>query len=268
MVLKSRLPRAFTLIELLVVVSIIALLAAILFPVFGRARENARRTSCASNLKQIGLGMAQYVSDNDERFPELCYYTGGASGVGCWQQFIFPYVKSTEVFRCPSNPRNATSIDYLLPAPQPDIKISYAANRSLVHYGGFDTSYFAPSLLRPTEKILVGEHTWAGLQSLADGPWGGAVGGPAGVGYDAWKICMAANGFKGHLRTGNFLFADGHVKALRPVATLLPLNRWGSFANQTEADGVGCSFYSNPNCDTPDPQALIGLSDLENNGWN
>ena len=61
--------KAFTLIELLVVVSIIALLAAILFPVFGRARKNARRTSCQSNLKQIALGIAQYVQDYDERFP-------------------------------------------------------------------------------------------------------------------------------------------------------------------------------------------------------
>jgi prepilin-type N-terminal cleavage/methylation domain-containing protein len=61
--------RAFTLIELLVVIAIIALLAAILFPVFARARENARRASCQSNMKQIGLGILQYAQDNDERLP-------------------------------------------------------------------------------------------------------------------------------------------------------------------------------------------------------
>ncbi|RYG63911.1 DUF1559 domain-containing protein, partial [bacterium] len=60
---------AFTLIELLVVIAIIAILAAILFPVFGRARENARRSSCLSNMKQIGLGMMQYTQDYDEKFP-------------------------------------------------------------------------------------------------------------------------------------------------------------------------------------------------------
>ena len=61
--------RGFTLIELLVVIAIIAILAAILFPVFARARENARRSSCLSNMKQIGLGMMQYSQDNDERYP-------------------------------------------------------------------------------------------------------------------------------------------------------------------------------------------------------
>lgn len=64
-----RLPRAFTLIELLVVIAIITLLAAILFPVFARARENARRSSCQSNLKQIGIGIAQYTQDYDEKMP-------------------------------------------------------------------------------------------------------------------------------------------------------------------------------------------------------
>ena len=90
----------FTLIELLVVIAIIALLAAILFPVFARARENARRASCQSNLKQIALGMAQYVQDYDERFPP---YLTDASGNGAvdvadgdqgWADLIQPYTKS------------------------------------------------------------------------------------------------------------------------------------------------------------------------------
>jgi prepilin-type N-terminal cleavage/methylation domain-containing protein len=66
---SSKSHSAFTLIELLVVIAIIAMLAAILFPVFGRARENARRSSCQSNLKQIGLGIMQYTQDYDERLP-------------------------------------------------------------------------------------------------------------------------------------------------------------------------------------------------------
>jgi prepilin-type N-terminal cleavage/methylation domain-containing protein/prepilin-type processing-associated H-X9-DG protein len=119
-------PRGFTLIELLIVIAIIALLAAILFPVFSRARENARRSSCASNLKQIGLGMMQYAQDYDEQLPEdrpaSIYFTfstgalsfsppsgcssASASPLTCaqwfWPDLIFPYVKSAEIFNDPT----------------------------------------------------------------------------------------------------------------------------------------------------------------------
>lgn len=87
----------FTLIELLVVVAIISLLAAILFPVFARARENARRASCLSNGKQIGLGLMMYTQDNDEKLP-LDYVVG----VGTWSAQLMPYIKSTQAFICPS----------------------------------------------------------------------------------------------------------------------------------------------------------------------
>src|SRR5690349_12144108 len=75
----KRSARGFTLIELLVVIAIIALLAAILFPVFARARENARRASCQSNLKQIGLGFHQYTQDYDDRLPLTMWHSGGSS---------------------------------------------------------------------------------------------------------------------------------------------------------------------------------------------
>jgi prepilin-type N-terminal cleavage/methylation domain-containing protein/prepilin-type processing-associated H-X9-DG protein len=94
--------QAFTLIELLVVIAIIGILAAILFPVFARARENARRSVCMSNLKQIGLGMMQYVQDYDETYPRT-YYTDGA-GTVFWWNILQPYIKSTQVFYCPSSP--------------------------------------------------------------------------------------------------------------------------------------------------------------------
>jgi prepilin-type N-terminal cleavage/methylation domain-containing protein/prepilin-type processing-associated H-X9-DG protein len=105
----------FTLIELLVVIAIIALLAAILFPVFARARENARRSSCQSNLKQLGIGFAQYIQDSDGRYPHaedsevtvtgsnsqtVVYPTSDPSYL--WPLKIEPYLKNRQVFLCPS----------------------------------------------------------------------------------------------------------------------------------------------------------------------
>ncbi len=89
--------KGFTLIELLVVIAIIAILAAILFPVFAQAREKARQTSCLSNEKQIGLAYIQYTQDNDEYYPSTVNY--GSS----WVHEVYPYVKSTGVFTCPDD---------------------------------------------------------------------------------------------------------------------------------------------------------------------
>jgi prepilin-type N-terminal cleavage/methylation domain-containing protein/prepilin-type processing-associated H-X9-DG protein len=86
--------RGFTLIELLVVIAIIAILAAILFPVFARAREQARKTTCMSNLKQIGLALTQYLQDYDEHWPVADWWS--------YKKIIMPYVKAELVFKCPS----------------------------------------------------------------------------------------------------------------------------------------------------------------------
>jgi prepilin-type N-terminal cleavage/methylation domain-containing protein/prepilin-type processing-associated H-X9-DG protein len=93
--------RGFTLIELLVVIAIIAILAAILFPVFARAREKARQTSCLSNVKQLSLGMLMYAQDFDERMPR-CDCNSYSYGT-CWAINPQPYVKNAQVFRCPSD---------------------------------------------------------------------------------------------------------------------------------------------------------------------
>jgi len=124
----------FTLIELLVVIAIIAILAAILFPVFAKVREKARQTTCVSNMKQMGLGMMQYLQDNDEMYPFGVINAGPAKygGVGQggsmpgtgagWAGTMMPYVKATGVFSCPDDPTQATT------GAIPTFPVSYALN--------------------------------------------------------------------------------------------------------------------------------------------
>lgn len=119
----TKLVTGFTLIELLVVIAIILILAAILFPVFARAREQARKASCQSNLKQIGLGIAMYVQDYDETYPmgrmgnqpNLEWYTSvGLAGnrAAYWFTVTFPYIKNKQVFKCPTAGDYAPDLTY------------------------------------------------------------------------------------------------------------------------------------------------------------
>ncbi|RYG75551.1 DUF1559 domain-containing protein [bacterium] len=225
---SNRTKSAFTLIELLVVIAIIAILAAILFPVFGRARENARRSSCQSNLKQIGLGIMQYTQDYDERLPNA--RTNNVL-IGTlvdnnrpWHVTIQPYIKSLQLFKCPSN----TTGNFLnwtkdAPgAPNDTYPRSYVCNGTgqntatdLADFGGVrpmnrldNGNPGGISLARiksAAELILVGEHPDRG---------------------DPEYYALGDIQFQNHLSMTNFLFADGHVKSMKPNATGSPVNLW------------------------------------------
>jgi prepilin-type N-terminal cleavage/methylation domain-containing protein/prepilin-type processing-associated H-X9-DG protein len=197
--------RGFTLIELLVVVAIISLLAAILFPVFARARENARRASCMSNMKQIGLGIMQYVQDYDEKYPFMSSdaIEGFASYVGqpynLWRQ-IYPYTKSWQIITCPSAiPSTGGS------APFGINSTDYFINGVIIQ---INQGFSMAAISQPSSRILIDEYVnatnTAYLRPVATNPAS-----PSGF-FQYWSANSGYN--NQHFGGSNLLFADGHVK--------------------------------------------------------
>jgi prepilin-type N-terminal cleavage/methylation domain-containing protein/prepilin-type processing-associated H-X9-DG protein len=152
--------KGFTLIELLVVIAIIAILAAILFPVFAKAREKARQTTCASNLKQLGLAFVQYDQDYDEQMP--CGYGNpywGAPNPTPWRGYgwagqIYSYVKSTGVYSCPDDP-TSNGISY---AYNDNAAASFAAWPTGYNPGSSMSKFNAPA----STVLLFENFTWGG----------------------------------------------------------------------------------------------------------
>lgn len=203
---------AFTLVDLLVVIAIIAILAAILFPVFARARENARRSSCQSNLKQIGLGIHQYIQDYDETLPDSDTY-----GIGSWRVQVQPYFKSIQILDCPSNKAMWSQ------SANPDAHFSYTTidgNSSPSYHipmstgtGGARVNSRLSRFTASATQIIVTEGDQSMNSLGADG--GSCAWGPPVVASNP----QAKSFFSQHLGFMNNVFLDGHVKALKPSAT-------------------------------------------------
>ena len=271
--------RGFTLIELLVVIAIIAILAAILFPVFQKVRENARRTSCLSNEKQLGLAFIQYQQDSDEKNPNGASNNGSATG---WAGQVYPFVKSTGVFRCPDDSGN--------------VVVSYGYNYNNTIYVGAQynsiqdglplSQYNAPaktvllfevagdgstSTTGPAYDITQHQYT-TGSSPIADIHLQGANGtqaagySPSGVGLghnnlagynatDTYATGLMQNSTPGdsafptatgrHTDGSNFLFEDGHAKWLRGSAVSDGLTAPGSASTSC---GGGHYYAANTSC--------------------
>jgi prepilin-type N-terminal cleavage/methylation domain-containing protein/prepilin-type processing-associated H-X9-DG protein len=246
----------FTLIELLIVIAIIGILAAILFPVFARARENARRASCQSNLKQLGLGLLQYTQDYDERLPI------GHNGGPAWSGSLYPYVKSTQVFTCPS--------DSTKPAGGRTV-ISYSYSVTAARLDGWGAAGALVKFTEPPKTVLLFESSntttdvaadeaaqcASGYPSTAGTGMSGSSGlvtctGAATVafnphystGYLAGRVPTATAVWDGpdgrHLTGSNFLLADGHVKWYKPdqVSPGLMASTTTSLGDATRASGT------------------------------
>ena len=206
---------------MLVVIAIIAILAAILFPVFARARENARRSSCQSNLKQIALGLKQYIQDYDEKYP--LQTTGAGANTAAnptygWVDGIEPYLKSLQIFQCPSDTvgyagtsrGSANYSDYYINAALGDT--TPTATAATYNQGGISEAALEFSSL----TIMLGDGDGSSGASTARYRTNGyATEGASSVtspGHStASRVGAGAINAK-HLEGSNFAFADGHVK--------------------------------------------------------
>ncbi len=208
--------RAFTLIELLVVIAIIAILAAILFPVFAKAREAARKSSCQSNLKQISTGMLMYAQDYDEVMVMNIWDSGTSPFQPTHQRtaahLIYPYVKNQQVFRCPSVAGTS-----MTPG-------SAGATWVQIPYGSYGFSNWIAG--RAMAQVEAPADLFMAFD--AQNPWNDGC-------QNAIRLCHR------HSEVGNFAYADGHVKA-RKSRSERPQEWWPTLTG-FYGTSSGCGGY-------------------------
>jgi len=217
--------RGFTLIELLVVIAIIAILAAILFPVFAKAREKARQASCTSNLKQLALCSHMYKTDYDEKYPPggfACIAGCGnakACGMqGTWHQAgamakLMPYAKNVQIFYCPSFGSNSAAESVRVVPVNP----AFAVGDGMVGWAGYGflwtrsadrNFYLTPDQYDPMEPIIVDQFD---ANNLGTGGY---------VNCGTINLAASAGPKFPHNDTLNIAFNDGHVKSLQYTQAL------------------------------------------------
>lgn len=277
--MKNRLAnRAFTLIELLVVIAIIAILASILFPVFAQAREKARQTVCVSNMMQIGTALLMYNQDYDELYVPIRVALengphGEANSVLTWRNVIQPYIKSFDVFSCPSNPNgkpigpgtagtgwndlttlNAEGWQF---TPNREMPMSYGLSSCASTWVPVNLSWATSDgqlsesdaqLARPSGTIMVAEGTRGDSDINAQWIWNGDSNPNSTNPYNRDGM-MTHVKWPGPGGKGNFLFFDGHVKAQTWAQTILPIdqNEW-----QTSVPTPGETTFSDPSGECQD----------------
>jgi prepilin-type N-terminal cleavage/methylation domain-containing protein len=221
--------RAFTLIELLVVIAIIAILAAILFPVFASARERATQTACLSNMKQIGTAVYAYLQDWDECYPMSRFPTGGKvygrddlqPSDYIWKNAVNSYINNVEVFKCPSNQnRNFTDADLQRIDPNPRRKLEGGFPISYVYNGSFFNEYahgaigpVRSSRIKDASALLFIFETRETYPDL--GAWC--------LGWPLWSEPnnQVKGAFNSHRGRVNAIFADTHARSIKLADTCI-----------------------------------------------
>lgn len=218
--------RGFTLIELLVVIAIIAILAAILFPVFAQARDSARQTTCLNDQKQLGTALMMYAQDYDENYPSWSFATGAGKlfsdprfkiwSYSTWVDAVMPYVKNNQVFACPNGPKTGPNFVFGPPGGQFPINLAineYVENRD---HGFSSIAALSGAKNGPSDVSLIAESCYAGIYQDWSDPGNKAPDKPANFGlYRLYCANGAGNNvcMPRHKEHGvNIVYADGHAK--------------------------------------------------------